>query len=115
MNKTYILRLTVQERDELATENKKLNGTSERVQRVQILLKAGADGPNWTGRRVAEAFGCRTQTVENTRQRLVEHGFREAFDRSRRKTLPVEKLLNGEQEARIIATRLGSLAPGYAN
>ena len=78
-------------------------------------LKADAEGPNWTDQRIAEAFGCRTQTVENIRQRLVERGFREALDGSKRETPPVEKLLDGEQEARIIATRLGSPPPGYAN
>jgi hypothetical protein len=115
MNKKYIARLTAQERDELVTVIKKLRGTSEKVRRAQILLKADADGPNWTDHRIADAFGCRTQTVENIRQRLVEHGFREALDRKMRKTPPIEKLLNGEQEARIIATRLGSPPPGYAN
>jgi hypothetical protein len=78
-------------------------------------LKADSYGTNWTDQRIAEAFGCRTQTVEIIRRRLVEHGFREALDRRSRKTPPVEKLLNGEQAARIIATRLGSPAPGYAN
>src|SRR6478609_3458076 len=115
MNKKYIVRLTDQERDELAGVIKKLKGTSQKVRRAQILSKADADGPNWTDRRIAEAFGCRTQTVENIRQRLVERGFREALDRSRRKTPPVEKLLDGDQEARIIATRLGSPPAGYAN
>jgi Homeodomain-like domain len=99
----------------LATVIKKLKGTSQKVRRAHILLKADADGPNWTDRRIADAFDCRTKTVENVRQRLVEHGFREALDRSRRKTPPVEKLLDGDQEARIIATRLGSPPPGYAN
>src|SRR6516225_12360075 len=115
MNKKYGLRLAAQERVELVTVIKKLKGTSETVRRAQILLKADADGPNWTDHRIAEAFGCRTQTVENIRQRLVEHGFREALDRSRRKMPPVEKLLNGEQEAKIVATRLGAPPPGYAN
>jgi Homeodomain-like domain len=115
MNKKYIVRLTDQERDELVSVIKTLRGTSETVRRAQILLKADADGPSWTDRRIAEAFGCRTQTVENIRQRLVEQGFREAVERSQRKTPPVEKLLSGEQEARIIATRLGSPPPGYAN
>jgi Homeodomain-like domain len=115
MNKKYIVRLTDQERDELTAVIKKLKGTSERVRRAQILLKADADGPNWKDRRIAEAFGCRTQTVENIRQRLVERGFPETLDRSTRKTPPVEKLLDGNQEARIIATRLGSPPPGYAN
>ena len=115
MDKKYVVRLTDQERDELATVIKKLKGTSEKVRRAHILWKADADGPNWTDRRIAEAFDCRTKTVENVRQRLVEFGFRDALDRSRRETPPVEKLLDGDQEARIIATRLGSPPPGYAN
>jgi hypothetical protein len=115
MNKKYMVRLTAQERDDLATVVKKLKGTSEKVRRAQILLKADADDPNWTDRRIAEAFGCRRQTVENIRQRRVEQGFRDALDRSKRKTTRVEKPLNGEQEARIIATWLGSPPPGYVN
>lgn len=115
MNKKYIVRLTAEERDELATVIKKLKGTGEKVRRAQILLKTDAEGPNWADRRIAEAFGCRIQTVEGIRQRFVEHGFREALDRRRREAPPVEKLLDGEQEARIIATRLGSPPRGYAN
>jgi Homeodomain-like domain len=115
MDKKYIVRLTEQERDELVAVIKKLSGTSEKVRRAHILLKADADGPNWTDYRIAEAFGCRTKTVENIRQRLVEQGFREALDRSKRQVPPVEKLLSGEQEAQVIATRLGPPPPGYAN
>ena len=115
MRKKYVVRLTDAEREMLTGMLKKQRVSAQKVRRARILLKADADGPNWTDRRIAEAFGCRTQTVENIRQRLVEHGFREALDRSRRKMPPVEKLLNGEQEARIIAMRLGSPPPGYAN
>jgi hypothetical protein len=115
MNKKYIVRLTDHERDELAVVIKKFKGTSQKVRRAQILSKADADGPDWADHRIAEAFGCRAQTVENVRQRLVECGFREALDGRKRETPPVEKLLSGEQEARIIATRLGSPPPGYAN
>ena len=115
MNKKYIVRLTDQERDELAAVIKKFKGTSQKVRRAQILSKADADGPNWTDERIAEAFGCRTRTIEKLRQRLVERGFREALDGAKREAPPVEKLLSGEQEARIIATRLGPLSPAYAN
>lgn len=115
MQKKYIVRLTDQERSELATVVKKLKGTSQKVRRAQILLKADADGPNWTDRRIAEAFGCRTKTVENVRQRLVERGFEETLDGAQRARPAVEKLLDGEQEAQIIATRLGPPPPGYAN
>jgi hypothetical protein len=115
MNKKYIVRLTDQERDELAAVIKKFKGTSQKVRRAQILSKADADGPSWTDQRIAEAFGCRTRTIEKLRQRLVESGFREALDSIKRESPPVDKLLDGEQEARIIATRLGSPPPGYAN
>jgi len=115
MQKKYIVRLTDQERGELAAVLKKLKGTSQRVRRAQMLLKADADGPNWTDRRIAEAFGCRTKTVENVRQRLVTSGFREALDGASRERPPVEKLLDGVPEARLIATRLGSPPSGYAN
>src|SRR5580704_7644516 len=115
MRKLYIVRLTKQERVELQGVVKKLKGTGQKVRRAQILLKADADGPNWTDERIAEAFSCRTRTVERLRQRLVERGFDETLHRVERALPPVEKLLTGEQEARIIATRLGPPPKGYSN
>jgi hypothetical protein len=115
MRKIYNVRLTDQERDELQSVIKKLKGTSQRVRRAQILLKADANGPNWSDERIAEAFSCRTRTVELLRQRLVERGFEETLRGLKRSQPPVAKLLSGDQEARIIATRLGPPPKGYAN
>lgn len=115
MQKRFIVRLTEEERNTLKTVVKKLTGTSQKVQRAQILLKADADGPAWTDARIAEAFGCRRQTVERIRQRLVESGFQETLEGKKRAHPPTEKLLTGEQEAKVIATRLGPPPKGYAN
>jgi hypothetical protein len=115
MQKKHIVRLTDQERCELLSVIKKLKGTSQKVRRAQILLKADADGPNWTDERIAEAFLCRTRTVERLRQRLVERGFEETLHRAERAQPPVEKLLDGRQEAQVIAMRLGPPPKGYAN
>jgi hypothetical protein len=115
MNKKYIVRLTDEERQVCTEVIKKLKGTSQKVRRAQILLKADAEGPCWTDARIAEAFDCRTRTVENIRQRLVEQGFRQTLEGKKRDKPPTEKLLNGEQEAKIIATRLGPPPKGYAN
>ena len=115
MEKKYIVRLTDEERGVLEGVVKKLKGTSQKVRRAQILLKADADGPAWTDKQIAEAFSCRTKTVENIRQRLVERGFSETLEGKKRPAQSVEKLLDGEQEARVIATRLGSPPKGYAN
>src|SRR5271166_5627331 len=108
MHKKYIVRLTDQERDELAAVIKKFKETSQKVRRAQILSKADADSLKWTDHGIAEAFECRTRIVEKLRQRLVECGFRETLNGAKRELPPVEKLLSGEQEARIIATCFGS-------
>jgi len=115
MQKKFIVRLTDEERNELLDVVDKLKGTGQKVRRAQILLQADADGPGWTDGRVVEAFRCRRQTVEKIRQRFVESGFRETLDGTKRAQPPTEKLLNGEQEAKIIAMRLGSPPKGYAN
>jgi len=87
---------------------KKLKGSSQKVRRAQVLLKADADGPGWTDARIAEAFDCRTKTVENIRQRLVRDGFESALNGKQRESPPRAKLLDGDQEAKLIAMRLGS-------
>lgn len=115
MQKKYVVRLTDDEREALDGVVKKLSGTSQKVRRAQILLKADADGPNWTDRQIAEAFGCRTKTVENVRQHLVERGFEQTLNGIERKNPPTPKLLDGKQEAQVIAMRLSSPPPGYAN
>ena len=75
MKKKYIVELTEDERSALQEIVKKLKGTSQKVKRANILLKADVGGPDWTDARIAEALDCRTKTVENVRQRFVELGF----------------------------------------
>jgi len=95
MQKKYIVRLSVEERESLKEVVRKLKGTSQKVRRAQVLLKADANGPGWTDARIADAFACRTRTVEKLRQRLVESGFDEALDGRKRATPPTEKILDG--------------------
>jgi hypothetical protein len=113
MKKKYIVELTEDERSTLREVVKKLTGTSGKVKRANILLKADAAGPGWTDARIAEALDCRTKTVENVRQRFVECGFEIALNGQPRQTPPTKKLLDGEQEAKIIALRLGKPPAGY--
>jgi transposase len=114
MNKKYIVRLNDAEREQLTAIVSKFSGSSQKVRRAQILLKADEDGPAWTDQQIAEAFGCRTKTVENVRQRLVEFGFDQTLDGKKRSEPARPKCLTGDEEARIIATRLGEPPAGYA-
>jgi hypothetical protein len=115
MQKKYIVRLTDEERKVLREVVKKLKGTSQKVRRAQILLMADAEGPNWTDKKIAEAVSCRTKTVENIRQRLVTEGFEIVLNGRKRETPPRQKVLDGEQEAKVIALRLGEPPEGFAN
>ena len=115
MPKKYIVRLSDAERETLTQIVKKFQGSSQKVRRAQVLLKADADGPGWTDAQIAEAFGCRTKTVENIRERLVTGGFEVTLNGQPRTKPPVEKILDGEKEAKVIALRLGPPPPGFAN
>ena len=115
MNKKYIVRLTAKERRTLQEVVRKLSGSSQKVRRAQMLLKADVAGPAWTDERIAEAFDSRTRTVEKLRERFVTEGFAQTLDGKSREKPPTEKILHGKQEAQVIALRLGSPPKGYAN
>jgi hypothetical protein len=115
MLKKYIVRLSDEERKLCRDLIDKPRASSSRRRRAEILLKCDTNGPNWTDARVAEAFDCRTRTVENIRQRLVTGGFAQVLAGKKRATPPRPKLLDGKQEAKIIAVRLGKPPAGFAN
>jgi transposase len=113
MLKKYVVRLTDAERQTLDQVVAKFKGSSQKVRRAQVLLKADADGPAWSDAKIADAFGCRTKTVENIRERFVTQGFEITLNGQPRPKPPA--LLDGEQEAKVIAMRLGSPPAGFAN
>lgn len=115
MQKKYIVRLSRKECGIVQEVVKKLRGSSQKVRRAQILLKADVNGASWSDNHIAEAFGCRRQTVETIRQRFVECGFQETLEGKKRSAPPTDKLLDGEQEAKVIAARLGPPPKGYAS
>lgn len=113
MQKKYIVRLSDEERSECKQVIKKLKGSGSKVRRAQILLKADVDGPAWTDHKIADAFNCRTRTVEKLRQRVVEAGFDVALNGKKREHPPTPPKLDGEGEAKLIALRLGKPPVGY--
>jgi hypothetical protein len=115
MNKKYIVRLSAKERRTLQEVVRKFRGSNQKVRRAQALLKADVAGPAWTDERIAEAFGCRTRTVEKLRERFVTEGFEQTLHGKQREMPATPRLLNGKQEAQVIALRLGPPPKGYAN
>lgn len=114
MRKKYVVRLTVEERQLCEEVIDKLKGTSQKVKRANILLKADADGPAWTDQQIADAFRCRRQTVENARKKCVLEGFEQALEHKQQENRK-PKCLDGRQEAQVIAMRLGKPPKGYGS
>jgi len=114
MPKKYVVRLTDAERETLKQLISKRRVSAQRVVRAQVLLKADEDGPRWTDAEIAEAFECRTQTIEKIRERFVTEGFEITLGGNPKRRVR-GKALDGEQEAKIIALRLGPPPKGFAN
>jgi hypothetical protein len=114
MHKKHVVTLTDQQRDTLTKLVKNLVGAPTKVRRAQILLKADSGGSSWTDQQIAEAYLCSVQTVENTRKRFCQIGLDDTISK-KREYLPREPKLDGEQQAKVIALRLGAPPAGYAN
>lgn len=115
MNKKYIVRLSDEERATCQKVIAKLKGSSQKVRRAQILLKAdqNENGPAWTDIKIAEAFNCRVQTIENLRRRLSIEGFEVSLEGKKRQDPPIPPKLDGKAEAKLIAMRLGKPPKGF--
>lgn len=112
MSKRYIVRLTADEREQLEATVKKGKGPAYRIKHAHILLNADADGPNVIDEEIAKRFRCHRNTVASVRQRFVEQSVESALGRKKRERPPVERILDGEKEARLIALACGEAPEG---
>ena len=114
MNKKYIVRLEVEERERLNELVSKGKAEAYKIKHANILLKVDAEGLNWSDEETAEAFGCHTNTARNVRQRFVEQGLEAAMERKKQERPSREKVLDGEKEARLIAVCCSAPPEGFA-
>jgi transposase len=114
MNKKYIVRLTAEEQKELENLVKKGKTQVYRMKHANILLAIDADGPNWSDYEAAKAYKCHENTVRNVRQRFVEQGFQAALERKEQQVLSRKRIIDGENEARLISIACSTPPKGCA-
>jgi hypothetical protein len=115
VNKTSIVRLTDDERQELSPLTKSGKAAASKIKHAHILLHVDANGPNWSDAHVATALHCHGHTVRNVRPRFVEQGLAAALVRKQPAQPSRPCLLDGAKEARLIAWRCGPPPPGQAS
>jgi transposase len=116
MKKVFIVRLTEEERLQLETLVRKGKASALTIARARILLKAdqGDSGDGWTDAQVAEALDVAPKTVFNVRQRWVEEGLEAALSRKKQECPSRARRLDGEAEAKLLATCRGPAPKGRA-
>ena len=80
---------------------KKQKGSSSKVWRTLVLLKADADGPCWIDAKIADAYDCPTKTMEKILERFLTEEFKMTLIGQKRKNPPRPKLLHDNQQAKV--------------
>lgn len=116
MQKRYVVKLDKDERKELSQLVKQEKIAAKKRTNAQVLLVADCSkhGPGWKDEAIAEACRVTVQTVENIRKRLVLEGLEMALNRKKQVRPSRQKILDGEKEAKVVATCCGSAPSGHA-
>ena len=112
--KRYIVRLEAGERAALEQIVRVGKRSALTIRHAHILLAVDESpaGPKMTDREAARAFGVAVRSVESLRQRLVEEGMESALQRRKQVRPSVERMFDGEKEARLIAIACGPKPEG---
>lgn len=108
MRKKYIVKLTVDEKEQLRGLLSSGKERARKLTRARILIKADEE---WTDKNICVALDVSRPTVERTRRRFVEEGF-EASLSHRSPRRDYRRRLDGDAEARLIALTCSSPPEG---
>lgn len=114
--KSYVVRLSSEERQQLETLLRKGKGPARRLLKARILLKADVSeaGEGWSDSRIIEALDTNPSMVYRVRKQLVEEGLEAVLSRKQRATPAVARIFDGEKEAKLIALACSKPPKGHA-
>jgi hypothetical protein len=109
MKRKYIVRLDAKERAHLEQLVGVGKAAAYRIRHANILLAVDESdaGPKLADVDAARAFNVCVRSVESLRKRLVEEGLDAALERKKQVRPSVEKIFDGEREAKLIALACG--------
>ena len=112
--KRYVVRLESEERSRLEQLVRVGQAAAYRIRHANILLAVdeSEEGPRLKDIQAAEAFGVSVRSIESLRKRFVEEGLDAALNRKKQVRPSVERMFDGEKEARLIAMACGGAPEG---
>lgn len=113
--KTHVIQLTVAQRAELEQWIHSGHRSARSQTHARILLKAdtGPEGPGWLDSQICEAFEVSLSSVYRVRKRFVQEGLLAVLN-PRASSHPRRRLLDGQQEARLVALACSCPPEGHA-
>lgn len=101
----HSITLSPSQRQELEKLTSAGAASARSIMHAHILLKAddSSQGPRWSDSQIEDAFGASYRTILRTRKRFVQDGLQAALYRKKQGHRPEKRVLDGEQEAHIIA------------
>ena len=114
--KKYIVRLSDNERRQLAALIRKGSSPAHRLLKARILLKADVSeaGEGWSDNEIIDALATSASMVYGVRKQLVEEGLDAVLSRKAAASPGVPRIFDGEKEARLIALACSKPPEGYA-
>jgi hypothetical protein len=114
--KTYVVKLSNEERQQLETLVRKGKSPARRMLKARILLKADVSeaGEGWSDSRIIAALDTSPSMVYRVRKQLVEEGLEAVLSRKQREMPAVARIFDGEKEAKLIALACSKPPKGYA-
>src|SRR5438046_6218047 len=101
----YIVRLSVEEREQLESVIRKGKSPAQRLLKARILLKADVSetGDGWSDSKIIATLETSASMVYRVRKQLVEEGVEPVLSRKQRAAPAVLPIFDGEKEAKLIS------------
>ncbi len=112
--KKYVVQLSGEERERLETLIRKGKSPARLLLKSRILLKADVSqvGEGWSDSRIIEALETSESMVYRVRKQLVEDGFEAVLSRKQRAMPAIDRIFDGEKEAKLIALACSQATQG---
>jgi len=112
--KKYLVQLDAEERAALEALTRNGKAAALKIRHAGILLAIDQSdaGPKLRDAEAAKAFGVCVRSIESLRKRLVEEGLDSALQRKKQASPSVQRMFDGEKEAKLIALACGPKPQG---
>ena len=110
----YVVRLEAQERQRLEQMVRVGRSAAWRIRRANVLLAVDEsdEGPKLKDHEAPRVLGVSVRSIESLRKRFVEEGLEASLARKQQARPGVERMFDGEKEAKMIAIACGPKPPG---